>query len=82
MFNQLRLEAARSMHVRDPRGAYQDELVVQPHPNKFITNHIVVDNGCQAPTIIFQGSKPQCEAFLHGIKYGAECARADFAAAF
>jgi hypothetical protein len=81
MFDKLRLEAARSMHVRDPQGAYQDELIiVQKHSNK--KAYIIVDNGYDPERMIFEGSKPQCQAFLKGLKYGAECARADFAAAF
>lgn len=80
MFDKLRLEASRSIRVRDHMDAHQDELEIlrDPTTGKFS----ISDHGYVNPQICFEGSKPQCEAFIRGMIYGAKAATAEFAAAF
>lgn len=82
MFDKLRMNAVRAMNVRNHNPS-KDELEVRPNPDPFVANHQVVDK-ChpEGIAVIFEGSKPQCEAFLKGLAYGARAAHADFAAAF
>ena len=72
----LCFRASKAMNPRHGIEFHIDRLLIFKDGNK----HVVRDTSCNET--IYEGSLPSCNAFVNGIVYGAEVARADFASIF